>query len=368
MGEAKHLRSASRIVFSVFIAIIAVYAVYFLPLPLFIFKPGTAENVRPMVQIEEFRYEDKGEFMLTTVSVSGATLFGYLKAMLNGLEEVRLQSELLQGGETIDEYSQRQEAVMLSSQANAIQAAYKKLGIPYEISRDGVMVVQVHEGVPARGVLRPGDVIVKAGDKPVRTTEELQEELQGKRAGDAISLTFRRDGTDHTAEIELAVLPLASGEPGGNAPERRAGLGIVSANVQSVKASSPDKQVHIQAGEIGGPSAGLMFALEIYNRLSPHDISKGYKIAGTGMIDTDGNVGQIGGIQHKVVAADRAGADIFFSPKDYTSPDGKLKAPNYSDALARAKQIGSRMSIVPVGTIDEALQYLAGLDPKQPGS
>lgn len=364
MGEAKHLRSASRIVFSVFIAVIVAYAVYFLPLPLFIFKPGTAENIRPMVQIEEFRYEDKGEFMLTTVSVSGATFFGYLKALLNGLEEVRLQSDLLQGGETIDEYSQRQEAVMLSSQANAIQAAYKKLGIPYEISRDGVMVVQVSEGVPAGRVLHPGDFIVKAGDKPVHATEELQKELGGKRAGDKISLTYRRGGTEHTEDVELAVLPPASGESPANAPEPRAGLGIVSADVQSVKAKSPDKQVHIQAGEIGGPSAGLMFALEIYNRLSPNDITKGYKIAGTGVIDTDGNVGQIGGIQHKVVAADRAGADIFFSPKDYTSPDGKLKAPNYSDASARAKQIGSRMSIVPVGTMDEALQYLAGLDPK----
>jgi len=135
--------------------------------------------------------------------------------------------------------------------------------------------------------------------------------------------------------------------------------------MQSVRADDESKQVTIQAGEIGGPSAGLMFSLEIMNKLTPEDLTKGYQIAGTGTIDTEGNVGVIGGIQHKVIAADKAGAEIFFAPKDYVSADGQ-RINNYTDAIQRGDEIHTKMKIVPVGTMDDALQYLQSLPPKAP--
>ncbi|MFB0847243.1 SepM family pheromone-processing serine protease [Paenibacillus oleatilyticus] len=354
------MKRASRVVFSVFIAIALLYVVYFMPLPLYIFKPGTAEDIHPMVHVKQAS-EEKGMFMLTTVQVADATVFGYLMSYVRPYQELRLKRDLLRNNETEAEYSQRQEVVMLTSQADAIQAAYNRLKIPYHISKDGVVIQQVYPDVPAHDVLQAGDTIVKIGDKPIQTMDEVRGGVTGKKAGDSVSISYKRKGVIQTKDIALAALPA---DPNAQPAEAsRVGLGVVLAELHSVKAEAEEQQVTIQAGDIGGPSAGLMFSLEIYNRLTAGDITKGYKVAGTGEIDPDGHVGVIGGIQHKIVAADRAGAEIFFSPADYKAPNGQT-IPNYSDAKKRADELGTKMTVVPVATMGEALDYLAKLPAK----
>lgn len=360
MEDRRHVKQASRIVFSVFIAIGLLFIVYFIPLPLYVFKPGTAEVLAPMVQVKQAAGADRGEFMLTTVELSDVNLVSYVLSFVRPYQELRLKKELLQNNETREEYSQRQEIVMLTSQADAIQAAYNKLGVPYHIQKDGVVVQQVYPEFPASETLHAGDYILEIDGQAIQTYEELRAAVGNKQAGDTVKIVYKRGGVTRTKDIALAVLP----EQEDVAEDaKRVGLGIVPAEVHSVKAESPDHQIEIKAGEIGGPSAGLMFALEIYNRLSAEDITKGYKIAGTGEIDPDGKVGVIGGIKHKVVAADRAGAEIFFAPEDYKSPTGGT-IPNYSDAKARAEEMATSMKIVPVATLDDALKYLAALTPK----
>jgi len=363
MEDTKHMKRASRIVISVFLAVALVYGIYFLPLPLFIYSAGTAENIQPMVRVKENGYEDRGEFMLTTVRVSEATVFSYLLTFVRPFEELHLKRELLQKDETEQEYSQRQEVNMRASQSNAIQAAYHKLGIPYTISTDGVLVVQVFKDFPAAKVLLPGDYILKVDDAPIKTREELQSLLKSKKQGDSVAITYKRKKETKTEQVQLAALPADENAAADKAEAPRAGLGIVPANMESVKAEDESKQVKIKAGDIGGPSAGLMFALEIMNRLTPEDLSKGHKIAGTGTIDENGKVGAIGGIQHKIIAADKAGAEIFFAPKDYVMPNGQ-KVNNYTDAVKRAEEIHTAMKVVPVGTLDDALQYLSALSSK----
>lgn len=357
------MKRASRIVFSVFTAIALLYLVYFMPLPLYIFKPGTADVIEPMVQVKQAAGEEKGQFMLTTVAVSDATVYGYLMSFLHPYQELRLKEDLLRKGESETEYTQRQAVVMMTSQADAIQAVYNKLNIPYRINKDGVVVEHVYPEFPAHKVLRAGDYIVEADDKPVSTADELRTALANKKAGETVAISYKRGNVTRTENIVLATLPSEEAPASAGSEPPKAGLGVTLAEVHSIKPESEDKQVAIKAGNIGGPSAGLMFSLEIYNRFVPEDISKGYKIAGTGEIDPEGNVGIIGGIKHKIVAADRVGADIFFSPKDYVYPDGRT-IPNYSDAKQRAEEIGTHMKIVPVGTLDEALQYLAALPVK----
>ncbi|MDN5312485.1 MAG: Lon-like protease, partial [Thermoanaerobacteraceae bacterium] len=106
--------------------------------------------------------------------------------------------------------------------------------------------------------------------------------------------------------------------------------------------------IKIDTGEIGGPSAGSMFALEILNQLSPEDLTKGKKIAGTGTISLNGDIGEIGGIQQKVVAAHRDGAEIFFAPEK-----------NAKDAMEAAKKLG--IKVVSVKKLDDILDYLSKL-------
>ncbi|WP_079408665.1 SepM family pheromone-processing serine protease [Paenibacillus ferrarius] len=353
-------RSATRrYLISAVVGIVIVYLLLFVKLPFFIFMPGTAEEIKPMVTIAKGSDIEKGTLMLTTVRVADANMVNYLIGLVHPYEEIQPKTSVLKKGESEQEYSQRQEYVMLTSQASAIQAAYTHAKIPFHISHEGVMVLQTLPGLSGEKVLKPGDILLKVGDKEVKVAQDLLDSLKGKKAGESIPITFMRNKAEQQATLALGALPLQAGEK-----EARAGIGVVPADMQSVKADQADQQVTIKAGEIGGPSAGLMFSLEIYNQLVPEDITKGYRIAGTGTIETDGTVGPIGGIQHKIIAADREKAEYFFAPKDMTYKDG-TQISNYSDAVHRAEQIKTKMKIIEIGSMDDALKFLAALPPKE---
>ncbi|BFT73116.1 SepM family pheromone-processing serine protease [Paenibacillus sp. P36] len=351
--------STRRYLVSALVGIVIIYLLFFVRLPFFIFMPGTAEEIKPMVTIPKGSDLEKGTLMLTTVRVADANMINYLIGLVHPYEEIQPKTSVLRKGESEQEYTQRQEYVMLTSQASAIQAAYTHAKVPFHINHEGVMVLQTLPGLSGEKVLKPGDVLLKAGEKDVKVAQDLLDSLKGKKAGESITVTYARNKVEQQATLALGALPLQQGETG----EPRAGIGVVPADMQSVKADQEDQQVSIKAGEIGGPSAGLMFSLEIFNQLVPEDITKGYRIAGTGTIETDGTVGPIGGIQHKIIAADREKADFFFAPKDVTYKDG-TKITNYSDAVQRANQIKTKMKIVEIGTMDDALKYLAALPPK----
>jgi PDZ domain-containing protein len=356
-------KSVTRTLASVLIGLVLVYLLVFLPLPYFIYKPGTAEEIRPMVHVKSGAGDEAGTFMLTTVRVTDTNVVNYFYALL-AHQQLVPKKAVFRNGESEDEYTRRQDYIMLDSQSNAMQAAYKKAGIPYHLQNEGVMVLQVLDNMPAAQALQPGDYLLQLDGKPMATKDDVLGELKGKKEGDTVRVTYKRGNRTATVPLTLALLPVQPGE----AQKAQPGLGIVPADVHSVKADDPDKQVSIQAGEIGGPSAGLMFSLEIYNQLTPDDLTKGYRIAGTGTIDPDGNVGVIGGIQHKIVAADREKADIFFAPKDYYPAPGEgSPVLNTTDARAEARKIHSAMKIVSVGTMDDAIRYLRSLPPKSAG-
>ncbi|MGX4586597.1 SepM family pheromone-processing serine protease [Paenibacillus chitinolyticus] len=350
-------RRSRRFFTSLLVGFLCFVILFYVPLPFFIYMPGTAEAVHPMVSVPKSdNTDEKGSLMLVTVRVANANVVTYLWSLANKYDELQLKKDVLRGMSEKD-YSQQQQFVMLTSQSDAIQTAYKKAGVPFHIKGEGVMVTGLSPGLPAEKVMQAGDKVTKADEKEIQTSQDLFAFLENKKEGDTVTLTFIRGNKEMTAPLTLAKLP-----PDKDTGKSRVGIGITMAEMQSVQADDPSKQVTIKAGEIGGPSAGLMFSLEIYNQLLPEDITKGHKIAGTGTIDTEGKVGVIGGIKHKVIAADREGAEIFFAPQDLKTDKGTIY--NYTDALARAKEIGTKMKIVPVETMDDALKYLAELPPK----
>jgi Lon-like protease len=146
----------------------------------------------------------------------------------------------------------------------------------------------------------------------------------------------------------------------------RAGLGISFAEDKEITTTP---EVNIKADDIGGPSAGLMFTLEILNQLMDEDLTKGYNVAGTGTMEETGEVGRIGGIDLKVIAAHEADIEIFFAPDDEV-PEEVLKnnpslRSNYLEAKEMAEKIGTKMKIVPVKTVDDALAYLEEMEAKK---
>lgn len=329
---------------------IIIGTMYYYPLPYFISKPGDALELAPIIQVEG-GFEEEGDFMLTTIRISGANLFSYLLARWQTYMEIIPKELLLANHESEKEYTERQLRVMKSSQENAIILAYKLAGKQVEVIEEGIMVEGVSADLPAQGVLKPGDIILSIDGHTVHNAEQLIKYVQAQQVGRQVTIGFEREGELLQEKLVLAELPLTKEEKEkGSLP--KPGLGISVSTKRSITATPP---LHIDTERIGGPSAGLMFTLEIYNQLTEEDITKGYRIAGTGTIDTEGQVGRIGGIHQKVVAADKAKADIFFAPRD---------GGNYDRALEAAQDIGTKMKVVPVSTIQDALDYLDRLPRK----
>lgn len=316
-------------------------------LPFYIYKPGGADELDPVVEVED-GYDSDGQMHLVTVRGGQATPIQYLLAKIRPFHEVYPLEDIRPEGISESEYYNAQLHMMESSQEAAVVVAYESAGKKIDIQYEGVYVMNILKGMPAEEVLKPGDRIIKVDDMEIHKSDKLVEYVEGMGEDDSITLTIQRDGEKITKKVELAPFPKQ---------KDKVGIGITLVTDRSIEVE-PD--VKFKSGEIGGPSAGLMFSLEIYDQLTENDITKGYQIAGTGEISYEGEVGRIGGIDKKVVAADDDGCDIFFAPNE-----GGKKGSNYEVAKKTAKKIGTDMKIVPVDTFQDALDYLKELEPKE---
>ncbi|MBP2001169.1 PDZ domain-containing protein [Paenibacillus shirakamiensis] len=327
----------------VIIVAILVYVIVYLPTPYMIEQPGTAEEVKPMIKVKVGDPEEKGTFMLTTVSVTYANL------ALLAMSRFNRQSEIVEKpkDQGTKEYETQQVYYMTDSQSNAMTEAYNLAKVPYQIVPEYVFIVALSKDPAPKGNFVSGDIVREIEGKALTRFEDLSSALRGHKVGDHVQVLLERDGKRMNENVEL--IPLKDAATG----EVRAGLGVSLGEYRKVKANDPNKQVEFASTQIGGPSAGLMFTMEIYNQLTPGDLSKGYRIAGTGTIGTDGSVGPIGGVQFKIVAANREKADLFFVPEK-----------NYDIAKKKADEIGTNMKLISVKKAQDVLDYLSKLPPK----
>ena len=328
----------------------------FFQLDYYIMKPGKAYDVSDFIAIQNGDEDDEGAFYMMTVSMARATPLTYMMAMFNDYMEVVDLESVRQEGEDEEEYNIRQLKMMTDSQFNASYVAFSRANLDYQITYKGVYVLNILKDGAADGVLKPGDEIVEIDGERIERQTMLLERIAEKKLGDQIQLVINRDDELLDKTVTLAEIPGTDG---------RIGLGITFTESKSIKT---DPKIVAETEDIGGPSAGLMFTLELLNQLTDEDITKGYKVAGTGEMYEDGTVGRIGGVERKVVAAEEDGMEIFFAPDDELSEAMLERNPNivsnYAAAVQTAKEIDSDMKIVPVKTIDDALNYLASLKPK----
>jgi len=314
-------------------------------LPFYIYKPGGADALNPIVEVED-GYESEGDMHLVTVRGGQATPVQYLWAKILPHQEILPLHEVRPEGVSEDEYFHAQLQMMESSQEASTVVAYEAAEEDISIDYNGVYVVSVVEDMPAEDILKTGDRIVGIDGSTIEESNDLIEYVENKEAGETITLDVVRDDKQLEKNLTLAAFPEQN---------NKVGIGIQLVTDRSVEV---DPEVNFSSGSIGGPSAGLMFSLEIYDQLTEEDLTKGYQIAGTGEVDYQGNVLRIGGIDKKVIAADQEGCDIFFAANENGAADS-----NYQSALQAAEEIGTDMEIVPVDTFDDALQYLRNLEP-----
>lgn len=326
------------------VALVLGVTALFLPSPYVVESPGptfntigtvdTGENPEePLIQIEgRTSYPTTGNLDLTTVYVSGGpgSNMGFLNALaawLDPQEAVVPEEFVYPRGTTGTDVDEENAAAMTSSQEAAVAAALRELEIPFT---EELSVAELVEDSPAAGILQPGDVLVRVDGTDIDGIDSLRTKLQ-ESLGAPVKVTFRRGGTEQTAEV----IPVPS-ETGTYQ------LGIFLATTFDFPF-----EVNIALNNVGGPSAGMMFALGIIDRLTPEELTGGKHFAGTGTIDSAGNVGEIGGIEQKMVGASEAGAEYFLAP-----------AGNCQEVVGH---IPDGLDVVRVATLDEARAAVTAL-------
>ena len=303
----------------------------FYPSDDYIFLPDPARPVEPLVQVqgEKDRPGPGGIYMVDVVIRKASLLEKYFPGVHQGATLVPAKVYNPQG---VSEQIQRQQGLEEMSASQMIAAAVALRHLGYDVSSHGAEVSAVDVGAPADGVLKPGDVILGAQGKDVSTPEGLRNIMAGVKPGEHVTLRIDRGGTEQTVTV---------GTKESTDKPPRAIMGIL---IQP-KLDLPVK-IRINTGQIGGPSAGLAFALDIIDELGPADIDHGEKVAATGEMALDGSVEEIGGIKQKTFGARDAGADVFLVP----------------DAnAAAARKYADGLRIIPVSNLDEALHALATL-------
>ncbi|WP_214827169.1 SepM family pheromone-processing serine protease [Exiguobacterium algae] len=308
----------------------------FVPLPYYITSPGSATTIEDFMTVEGGEKE-AGELMMVTISQRRATPFWLVESWLTPFTEANSASRYLFEGESEADYERRQQLLMSSSQQAAIQYAYELAEKDVTVLFDGIYVSAPVPGSLASNVLKAGDVITAINGTSFANRIDFMERVAQFEAGDEVELTIERDGKERV--VKTLIQPI---DQSGN----RVGIGIYEPlPVQEVVA---DPEVDFALTNVGGPSAGLMFTLELYDQLTPGDLPNGRLIAGTGTVDEEGNVGPIGGAWQKIVAADEAGAKVFFVPE----------GSNYDEAMESRDRLDSDIKVVPVKTVEDAIRYL----------
>ena len=300
--------------------------------------PGVALPVESMVNVPaQYRHLHKGTFILTTVISHAPILAGEWVVARFDPAMVILPPEAVVPQNTTPQEQAKQDYQMLDdSEATAITVGLRLAGYQTQMIGKGARVVSILPGSHANGILSVGDIITALNGTPIQTTSDLIEQVQAQSASGSVRLQVERNQTQMEVTIPLMAPASSSDSP-------KIGISITSAGFD-YKTPFP---VSIVTQKInGGPSAGLMFTLTVYNMLSPDDLTRGLRIAGTGTINLDGTVGPIGGVQQKVAAAEQVGAVYFLCPSD-----------NYADAVSVARSI----KVIKIATAEQAVQFLKSL-------
>jgi Lon-like protease len=253
-------------------------------------------------------YPTGGRLNMTTVSVgTDLTLFAALGRWLSGRYALVPREEVFPPNRTEDQVQQEQAKAFQDSETFAETAALAYLKYPLQ-----VIVNRVLPDAPAQGKLAPGDTLIAVNGHRVSGAEQVREALADTKPGQLVQVRYQRGPVTSTATVTL-----------GSRSDRQNGfLGVEPANEPDVPFT-----INIRLADVGGPSAGLMFALAIVDKLTPGELNGGTFVAGTGEITSDGEVGPIGGIPFKMIAAREAGATVFLVPAD-NCVEAKQRAPD----------------------------------------
>jgi PDZ domain-containing protein len=315
------------------VAAVAV-TVWIYPTESYIFLPNRAHPVAPLVEVEGGKDPKKGGIFFVDVLVRKATLVERLFPSLRDGATVVPAEQVRPPG--VSESQRRREELqeMAMSQKVAAAVALRQLGYKVVAKPIGARIEFADPKSPAAGKLLPGDVVTSAGGKPVKGPAGLRGAIRANGTARPVLLTVKRG--DEQAEVSVRPIRGPQGTPV---------IGVIVSQAADIKLPV---DVEIDTNGVGGPSAGLAFALDLMEELG-HDVDHGNRVAVTGALELDGTVGEIGGVKQKTIGVERAGINVFLVP----AGENAAEARRYADGIR----------IVPVTSFQQALRSLATLAP-----
>jgi PDZ domain-containing protein len=314
------------------VGLAAAFLLWWLPADDFLFVPDKAKPLAEKVEVEGGRANANGDVYYVDLFVRRVRRLEKLLPFTRPDGATLVPEERVAPDGTSDsERRQRSAEDMRRSEQIAAVVALRALGYEVTATPRGVLVTSVYSDVPAAKALEPNDVIVGVDGVPVRTPAQLRREIGRVEPGDELELTVRRNGKVR----DLAVRTIADPQDSSHAV-----VGILVD--QDVSIDLP-VDVDIDLGSVGGPSAGLPFALEIARQLG-RDVTHGCRVAATGALALDGTVIPIGGVKQKTIGARRADVDFFLVPVGSNARE--------------ARQNAEDLPIIPVESFQQALQHL----------
>ncbi len=326
--------------FKKFVPVLALFLIlglagYYIQLDYYVVRPSRAVDLKEIVTVENFEDGENGTFFLLTVTQNQANLFAAAYGYLHPQMRLNPKERVIPRDMDEKEYRELLREYMSESKHIAQVVALRRAGYDVDINSDGVKVIDFLENAPAEGTLQVGDIIQNVDHTPVMLASEVQLLVKEGKVGEEVIIDIMRNAEN----LRLSV-------PTGPHPEDQEapflGIYIQTLTWEPVLPLG----ITMDTGNIGGPSAGLMFVLELLNQLTPEDLTAGNMIAGTGTIDLDERIGRVGGVPQKVFAAENAGIDYFLVPVN-----------NYADAKMAAQNV----QLVPVSELEEVLQFLSDL-------
>lgn len=329
------MRRVARIASLVILFAVAFGAAW-VPLPLYAAGPGPADEVAPLIDVRGVpRYGSQGRFIMTTVSFTQVTALDSLLVWIDDARAIVPREVLYPPGVDPDLDQRRAISQMDTSKITASTVVLGELfDYPKEHGR-GALIAQVGADCAAEGKLFVGDLVVAIEGRPIGSVREASRALDRVPVDEAIGFRVRAGGEVHDIELRRGPCP-GSEEP-------LVGISMVDPF---------PFEIEIASGDVGGPSAGLMFSLGLYDTLTPGDLTGGRTIAGTGTLTPEGEVGPIGGIVDKVIGAEREEAHVFLVPA--------ANMPELAEVDTGA------MQLISVATFDEAVDALEALEPLEP--
>lgn len=305
----------------------------FVKLPYDVEMPGGLINLSDRVKVDNKKIPVSGSFNMAYVSVVQGSIPYIIVGLINDDWDVVKNEENLLPNESISDANKRNKLYLEQSKNAAVVAALKEANIEYEIKNKVNNVLYIYKD--AKTSLKVGDNITAINGKKVENISEIVDVVNKGKVGDKLKITVLRDKKEMETTAEVILL------------DKEKKLGVVSLTTFDIE--SPKKIELDSTATESGSSGGLMMSLMVYSGLMEKDLTKGRRVVGTGTIEENGNVGEIGGIKYKIIGAANKGVDIFLVPSD-----------NYEEALNVMNEKNYKFKLVKVSTLKEAIQYLEG--------